>query len=136
MKKTPLVFSKQQVSRLFHNLLSNIVFPRTRGRDNVVKHDKFYLYHIFLKLKISLPSLILNHCIGCAKQRDFTKVTIANSIPYAILFTMILKLHDLDKSTNLRRIEIYSTSEEITKVTFNKMHIPDQFSPLSRRNLW
>ena len=114
---------------MFHNLIFHIVFSRRGGKDNVLSRDRFVLYNIFLRTKINLPSLILNNWMECIKQRSFNKVTSAYSNPYAMLFSVILRLYDSEASLNLNRLALYAVREEITRGTFNKMMIGEQFFP-------
>ena len=118
--------------RIFHNVLFHIVFARRGGKDNVPSKDRFVLHNLFLKVKINLPSLILGNWMDCLKQRSFNKVASAHSIPYAIIFSGILRLLDMEKSLNLNRLALYATGEEITRATFNKIRIGDELFPLVR----
>lgn len=66
--------------------------------------------------------------MDCLKQRSLVKVTSPHSIPYAMLFLVILGLYDHESSLNLNRLALYAIGEEITKGTINKM-IVDQLFP-------
>ena len=117
---------------MFHNLLFHIVFARRGGKDNVPSKDRFVLYNLFLRVKINLLSLILGNWMECLKQRSFSKVASAYSIPYAMIFSRILRLMDMEKSLNLNRLALYAAGEEITRATFNKMRIGEELFPLVR----
>ena len=108
---------------LFHNFLFHIVFARRGGNDNVPSKDRFVLYYLFLRVKINLPSLILDSWTECLKQRTYSKVASVNSIPFPMIFAGILRLLDAEKSLNLNRLALYAAREEITRATFSKMKI-------------
>ena len=118
--------------RLFHNLLFHIVFARKGGKDNVPSKDRFVLYYLFLREKINLPSLILGSWTECLKQRSFTKVASAHSIPFPMIFAGILRLLDAEKSLNLNRLALYAAGDEITRSTFSKMKIAEELFPLTK----
>ena len=118
--------------RLFHNLLFHIVFAKRGGKDNVFRKDRVILYHLFLREKINLPSLILESWIDALKQRSFTKVVSAHSIPFPMIFAGVLRLMDAEKSLNLNRLALYAAGEEIVRATFNKMQIGKELFPLTK----
>ena len=118
--------------RMYHNLLFHIVFARRGSKDNVSSKDRFVFHNMSLKRKINLPALILGSWFEALKQRNYNKVVSTHSIPYASIFTGVLRMMDAQKSLNLNRLALYAAGEEINRSTFSKMRIAEELFPLTK----
>ena len=61
------------LGRVVHNLLFNIVLPRTGSRDHVSDKDRFVLFHILQLQKVNLPLLICEHWEQALRDRSAAK---------------------------------------------------------------
>ncbi|WJX78083.1 hypothetical protein P8452_61339 [Trifolium repens] len=72
--------------KLLHNMCLHAVFPRTGSMHKVTDNDAMVMYHMFNKIRLNLPYVILHHMINVVESGAKKK-----TLPYGMILTKVFR---------------------------------------------
>ena len=107
------------LQRVLHHMFTTIIYPKGGSRELVNTVHKFLFYHLFKGVKVSLPSLMLDLMVDCARERR-------RSLPYANQLTAIFKLEEIslenEACVEIPLTDIYTRYKIETFMKFRRVH--------------
>ncbi|MCH98268.1 hypothetical protein A2U01_0019268, partial [Trifolium medium] len=82
--KSPPSSKLKHIFKMFHNMCLHAIFPRKGSKDKVTDNDMMIVYHMFNKIQLSLPFVMLKHMISTI-ENESRKLT----LPYGMFLTRV-----------------------------------------------
>ncbi|CAJ2668721.1 unnamed protein product [Trifolium pratense] len=84
LTKSPPSSKLKHVFKMFHNMCLHAIFPRKGSKDKVTDNDMMIMYHMFNKIQLNLPYIMLKH-MSYTIENESKKVT----LPYGMFLTRV-----------------------------------------------
>jgi hypothetical protein len=76
--------------KMLHNMCLHSIFPRKGSKDKVTENDMMMMYHMFNKVKMNLPYVLIQHMIYTI-ENGTKKIT----LPYGMFLTRVFRHFDV-----------------------------------------
>ncbi|KAK2396626.1 hypothetical protein QL285_058272 [Trifolium repens] len=90
-KKYPPSSQLKHEFKMLHNMCLHSIFPRKGSKDKVTKKDMMMMYHMFNKVKLNLPYVMIQHMIYTIEYGN-KKTT----LPYGMFLTRVFNHFDVN----------------------------------------
>ncbi|PNX85716.1 hypothetical protein L195_g041790 [Trifolium pratense] len=84
LTKNPPSSKLKHVFKMLHNMCLHSIFPRKGSKDKVTENDMMIMYHMFNKIQLNLPYVMIQHMIYTI-ENESRKVT----LPYGMFLTRV-----------------------------------------------
>lgn len=92
---------KEPVMLVLHSLCNKMIIPRAQGRGFVRIMEMVLIYLLMNKIKINLPSLMINHMMNCYNSSH-------HSLPYGSYITKLLKENNVSLSGSTTPVIVFT----------------------------